>query len=280
MSVLLGVVVGVLAVRLLVGSAHELLHAPALEQTNHRGRSVPTSTGVLAIVAVVLVEGGRSLFGAFGVGSAPGDSARVLILVACVGFGLLGLFDDLAGTQTDHGFRGHVLALTHGRVTTGAVKMVGGAALAIVLVSVAAGSSASGVRVIADALVVALAANLANLFDRAPGRAIKVGLLAWVPFALIARAGSVGVAVAPVLGAFVGLLGDDLHERLMLGDAGANALGAALGLAVVLQCSTTTRSIVLAVLVVFSAASEWLSFGEVIERVGLLRRFDELGRGA
>jgi len=284
MSVLLGVVVGVLASRLLVRAGHDVLRAPALERANVRGRAVPTAMGVLAVLAVVLIEAGRSLFGAFGVGNAPGDTARLLVLLACIGFGLLGLFDDLAGAPGDQGFRGHLLALAHGRITTGLVKIVGGGALAVILVSAGqaatSGTADAGARVVADALLVALAANLANLFDRAPGRTIKISLLAWVPLALVARADSVGVAVAPVVGAFAGLLGDDLHERLMLGDAGSNVIGAVLGLAVVLECAPATRTIVLVVLAAFTLASELLSFSRVIERVSVLRRLDELGRGA
>ncbi|HEV7526105.1 MAG TPA: hypothetical protein VGP92_14130 [Acidimicrobiia bacterium] len=279
MSVLLGFVVGLLTLRLLVGAAHDLLRTPFLERANHRGRTVPTAIGVLAVLTVVFVEAGRSFFGAFGIGDAPGDSARLLVVLAAVGFGLLGLVDDLAGTQAYEGFRGHLRALAHGRVTTGAVKMIGGGAVAIVLVSVER-TRVSGAQMLADAVLVALAANLTNLFDRAPGRAIKVGLLAWIPLALIARADSVGVAIAPAIGAFAGLLGDDLHERLMLGDTGSNVIGAVLGLGVVLECSPTTRIVVLAVLIAFTLASELVSFSAVIQRVGMLRRIDELGRGA
>ena len=279
MSVVLGVVVGVMAVRLLVGASRDLLHSPALERPNRDGRALPTATGVLAVAAVVLIEAGRSVFGAFGVGHARGDTVRVLVLLACVGFGLLGMLDDLAGTHADHGFRGHLGALAHGRVTTGVVKIVGGGALAVVLVS-ADRAGVSGARVVTDALLVALAANLTNLFDRAPGRAIKVGVAAWVPLAVMARGDSVGVAIAPVIGAFVGLLGDDLHQRLMLGDAGSNVIGAVLGLAVVLECGPTVRSVVLVVLVVLTLVSELVSFSRVIDRVGVLRRLDDLGRGA
>jgi UDP-N-acetylmuramyl pentapeptide phosphotransferase/UDP-N-acetylglucosamine-1-phosphate transferase len=279
-TILLGFVVGALAVRLLAGAGRELLRAPALERPNHRGRTVPTAMGVLAVLAVVMVEAGRSLFGAFGVGNAPGATPRFAVLLACVGFGMLGLFDDVVGSNDDHGFRGHLGALvSQGRITTGLVKTVGGGALAVVLVSTSR-PGLSGVRVVSDALLVALAANLTNLLDRAPGRAIKVGLLAWVPLALVARTDSVGIAVAPVVGAFAGLIGDDLHERLMLGDAGSNVIGAVLGLGVVLECSPATRTVVLLVLGALTVASELVSFSRVIERVPPLRRLDELGRGA
>ncbi|HET9730826.1 MAG TPA: hypothetical protein VFR41_15450 [Acidimicrobiia bacterium] len=277
MSVLLGVVVGFLALRVILLVSSEILDAPVLSRRNFRERQVTTAAGIAAVLAVLGVEATRSLLGAFGFGDEPGTNvARTLVLFACVGFGLLGLLDDLLGTDADRGFRGHLLALVHGRLTTGVVKIVGGAALALVLVG-AGGNLVSGKRVVADALIVALSANALNLFDRAPGRAIKVGLLAWVPIALVAGTDAVGVAIAPVIGAFVGLAPEDLREHVMLGDTGAYVLGAVLGLAVVLDLGRGPRNGVLLALVLLTLVAEFVSFTRVIDRTPLLRQLDRWG---
>jgi UDP-N-acetylmuramyl pentapeptide phosphotransferase/UDP-N-acetylglucosamine-1-phosphate transferase len=277
-SVLLGIVVGLLAVRFLVVAGRDILDAPALQRTNYRGRPLPTAAGIFAILAVLVVEAGRSTFGAFGIGDEPGLSLeRPLVLFACIGFGLLGFVDDLLGTEQDRGFKGHLRALAHGRLTTGLLKIVGGAAIAFVIVGLG-GDLVSGKRLVADAVLIALAANLGNLFDRAPGRVIKVGLVAWVPLAFVAAGDAIGVALAPVIGAFLGLFGDDLHERLMLGDTGANVLGGVLGLACVLELGRGARNVVLVGLVVLTLAAEFVSFSRVIERVPALRSLDTLGR--
>ena len=277
MIVVLGLVVGLLTVRLLVMCGRELLEAPALQRRNFRDRPLPTAAGLLVVLAVLVVEAGRATLGAFGLGDEPGRNfARPLVLFACLGFGLLGLIDDLLGTGGDSGFRGHLRALREGRVTTGSIKIFGGAAVALVLASNV--PFVSGRRLLTDAVLIALAANLANLLDRAPGRAVKVGLLAWIPIALVARGDPVGIAIAPVIGAFCGLLGDDLRERVMLGDTGANVLGAVLGLAVVLDVGRGPRNFVLIGLILLTIAAEMLSFSAVIARVPILRRLDAAGR--
>ncbi len=275
--VILGLVVGLLTVRLFVIGGRDVLEAPVLQRVNFRGRPLPTAAGLLVVIAALVVEAGRGTLGAFGLGDKPGlNIARPLVLFACFGFGLLGLIDDLLGTEGDRGFRGHLRALFAGRVTTGSIKIFGGAAVALVLASNV--STVSGRRLLADAVLIALAANLANLLDRAPGRAIKVGLLAWVPIAFVAGADAVGIAIAPVIGAFCGLLNDDLREHLMLGDTGANVLGAVLGLAVVLDVGRGPRNFVLIGLILLTVAAEVVSFSAVIERVPILRRFDAIGR--
>lgn len=278
MTVLLGIVVGALLVRVLVMACRDMLRSPVLQRRNYRDRMVPTAGGLLAVFAVLGVEAGRLVLGAVGVGDGPGENlARTMVVLTCTGFALIGLFDDVLGDDRDRGVRGHTGALGSGRVTTGVVKFGAGAALALVVVSFSAVAS-SAAQYFCDAALVALAANLANLFDCAPGRCIKVGLLAWIPLAIAAGTDVVGVAIAPVVGAFAGLIGDDLHEHLMLGDTGAYALGGALGIAVVLECATTTRVIVLVVLLALTAASEFVSFGDVITKTPGLRQLDGLGR--
>lgn len=278
MAVVLGWIVGFIAVRFMLLTGRDMLASPTLARENYRGRTLATAGGLFLVMAVLLVEAGRSGLGAFDVGDPPGlNPARPLVLFAAFGFGLLGFMDDVLGSE-DRGFKGHIRALTQGRLTTGMLKLIGGAAIALVLAS--APGFVTGKRVIADALLIALAANLGNLFDRAPGRVIKVSLVCYIPIAIVAGTGAVGIAAAPVVGATAGLLPEELRERLMLGDTGANVLGGLLGLLVVLECGRTVRNVVLVVLVVLNLASELVSFSKVIERVPPLRWLDHLGRTA
>jgi UDP-N-acetylmuramyl pentapeptide phosphotransferase/UDP-N-acetylglucosamine-1-phosphate transferase len=201
---------------------------------------------------------------------------RILTLAAVVGFGLLGLLDDLAGSGGDgRGFAGHLRALAQGRLTTGGTKLLGGGALGVVV------CAPLGARIgplLVDALLVALAANLGNLLDRAPGRTTKVALLAAAVLAVASGFDEELLGVAVVAGAALALLGADLGERLMLGDTGANALGAALGFGVVTTASREARLATAVTLLALNLASEAVSFSTVIDRVPALRALDRLGR--
>jgi len=268
---------GVAAAVLLERAAAPVLAAPALQRENYRGRRLATAGGIVIVLAVLVVEAARTALAEFGVGEELSDSLlRSMVLFACFAFAFLGLIDDLLGTSGERGFAGHLRALAHGRLTTGAMKLFGGGVVAIVLT--AAPGEVSGRRLLADAALVALAANLGNLLDRAPGRTIKVALVAYVPVALAAGTSPVGLALAPVLGAGAGLLRPDLRERLMLGDTGANLLGAVLGLGVVLETSRPVRTAVLVALVLLNLASEKVSFSRVIAATPVLRYLDEMGR--
>jgi len=277
MTVVVALLVGFVTVRFLRVASSDILRAPALQRENFRGVTLPTAGGIFIVLALLIVEGGRAVLGALGVGSETGLTlARSEVLFAVFGFGFLGLVDDLVAVGNDRGFRGHLGALRNGRVTTGLLKLVGGVCVAVVLV--ATPGFKSGRTLLVDGVLIALAANLGNLLDRAPGRTIKAAFVVYVPLAIVLGVGPTGVAIAVVMGAAFGLFGDDLRERLMLGDTGANALGAALGFGVVLTTATGTRIAVLVVVALLNVASEVVSFSRVIERVPPLRGIDRLGR--
>jgi UDP-N-acetylmuramyl pentapeptide phosphotransferase/UDP-N-acetylglucosamine-1-phosphate transferase len=268
--------VGAAGGRLAWLATRSLFAAPALRRTNWRGRDVATAAGVLLPLVLLLVEAGRAVAAAAGTGRPGTTAGRLLVLTAALGFTLLGAVDDLVGTPDDRGFRGHFRALRHGRATTGLLKLVGGTALALAVVGPAAGRSLG--RLLADAALVALAANLANLLDRAPGRAVKVAAVALVVLAVAARRREPLDGVAVVTGAALGLAPDDLGERLMLGDAGANALGGVLGLGVVLATSPGTRTATLVGVAALNLVGELVSFSRVIDAVPPLRALDRAGR--
>ncbi len=180
-------------------------------------------------------------------------------------------------------------------MTTGAVK-IGGIGATGVLASGLLGGAPLDVAV--NAGLIAGGANLLNLFDLRPGRAIKVAALAGGLLAAASRPGSAGKAghgpvtagpatAGPVpgavlagipLGAGLALAGEDLGERAMLGDAGANALGAMLGAAAAASLPRGTRVAVLAGIIALTAASEKVSFTKVIQRTPPLHWLDMLGR--
>ena len=241
-------------------------------RTNHRGEPVTLLEGPAvaagAIAGVLAQAGLASMTGAAGRRRASWRWTAALA-IGGAGAAAFGAYDDLAGSGDRRGFRGHLGALRHGEVTTGAVKLGGIGATGIVSAALAGGSPAD---VVLNAGLVAGGANLLNLFDLRPGRAIKVAVASG---ALIGAAGQEGVA-AP-LAAALALLPEDLRERAMLGDAGANALGAMLG-ASAARLSRPARIALLAVIAGLTAASEKVSFTKVIERTPALHWLDMLGR--
>jgi hypothetical protein len=66
---------------------------------------------------------------------------------------------------------------------------------------------------------------------------------------------------------------------LMLGDTGANALGAMVGYEL-LFASPSVRLVIAGIVIAVNLAGELVSFSDVIERVAPLRAFDRLGRRA
>jgi UDP-N-acetylmuramyl pentapeptide phosphotransferase/UDP-N-acetylglucosamine-1-phosphate transferase len=271
--------VGFLAARLTWLAARPWFAQPALLRPNYRNQLIPTAAGLVFPLALFAVEGGRSVAAAMGVGDDPGiDGPRLLTLLIVSGYCLLGAIDDVAGSGEYRGFRGHLLALAAGRVTTGLFKLVGGAAVALVAVSPLAGESLG--RLLADAALVALCANAGNLLDRAPGRAGKVSLLAFAALAVATGADAALSGVAVVAGVAAALLRDDLREHLMLGDAGANPLGAAIGLGLVLTVAPDTRNAVLFGVLALNLLGELVSFSRVIDAVPPLRALDRMGRAA
>jgi hypothetical protein len=281
-TVVLGVVCGFLAAQLIWRMSAGLFKSVVLQRPNYRSHYLPTGAGIVIALAVAIVEGGRAVAAAAGIGDVTGPGvARTVILGGVFGFAALGFVDDVLGGDAERGWRAHLRALAAGRLSAGGVKLFGGGMLALMLVS-AAGSTASGgggvLRLAADGALVALAANLGNAFDRAPGRTIKVSLVAWVVLTVAAAGGAAGVALGPVMGAALGLLPGDLGERLMLGDAGANALGAALGLGAVLALGPGARLVLAVVLLVLNVAADVVSFSQVIRSTPALDRLDRLGR--
>jgi len=300
-ALLLGVAIPWLGMRMLVPSLSE---SPSATSPNYCGRPVFYGLGI----AWLIWAGSAIVGGVVASGTGTMQTLAVLTLagpLALVAFAL-GVVDDAYGTSSTRGFKGHLKAMLGGRLTTGGLKLVGiGTACLVVSLVVGQvapwGADGSGptfarrlVGVLVAGAAIALTSNLVNLMDLRPGRALKsysvLAVLGAVvcPIGLRHLAGASGqpaIVVVEMLALAVFAVGPvvatwryDLGERGMLGDAGANPMGAVAGLLIVAGLPLWALLGYFAVVLGLNLASERVSFSQVIESNRALRWLDTLGR--
>lgn len=271
--------------------------------TNYRGRRVFLGLGVVWLVWAGCAIVAGTVFGSWLSAVATGALLTLAGPFALVAFAL-GMVDDALGSGETRGFRGHVRAMLSGRLTTGGLKLVGIGVASLVVARVLADVSPwgagwrDGIEVLLPtalaAAALALTSNLVNLTDLRPGRALKVysvlavAGVAGVVFGLgpvalqfvPARAPLVELAVLGImlLGPVVALWRYDLGEQGMLGDAGANAMGAVAGTFIVAGLPLWGLIAYTLTVLGLNLLSERISFSALIESTPPLRWLDSLGR--
>lgn len=289
------------------------------ERTNFHGVTVSLRGGVAMAGASVASAA---------VASALSDQPRAALggVVASLGGGLAGYIDDVDqgahdGGKVAKGLKGHLGALAHGQVTTGVIKIAGIGASALAASALVGSKATSMGGKVADlalnTVLIAGAANLANLLDLRPGRALKATVLVAAPLSYFscadaktpASGASVTSATASVTSgasgapsatpaapasasgasaqrllasglnaAAITALVEDLQETTMLGDTGANAAGALLGTSLAANDSRKLRLGAALGVVGLILASEKVSFSKVIAANPALNWLDQLWR--
>lgn len=267
------------------------IHAP--RQKNYRGKEVWHGLGVVWAIWILGAWIGSIIIGAL-VGYQPAwlimvNAALPLVMGAC----LFGMFDDWMGADAkEKGFRGHLRALAELRISTGALKFFG---IGLLTIFTAASitfpleaSIETVLTIFLKALVIALSANLINLLDLRPTRALKAysvgvliaGLMLITFLGKIWPAYSYFALVLFSLGPVFAIWKYDAGEQGMLGDAGANAMGAYLGFLLASALPLDGLLVTFAILAALNIASEFISFSKVIEKSKFLNFIDKLGRNA
>ncbi len=265
------------------------IKASQWERTNFHGVTVSLRGGVAMAGAAVASAA---------VASALSDQPRAALggVVASLGGGLAGYIDDVDqgahdGGKVAKGLKGHLGALAHGQVTTGVIKIAGIGASALAA-SALVGSKATSVGgKVADlalnTVLIAGTANLANLLDLRPGRALKATVLVATPLSYFSCAAAKTPAspasaqrllASGLNAAAITALVEDLQETTMLGDTGANAAGALLGTSLAANDSWKLRLGTTLGVVGLILASEKVSFSKVIAANPALNWLDQLWR--
>lgn len=267
------------------------IKASQWERTNFHGATVSLRGGVAMAGASVASAA---------VASALSDQPRAALggAVAALGGGVAGYIDDVDqgahdGGKVAKGLKGHLGALAHGQVTTGVIKIAGIGASALAA-SALVGSKATSVGgkaadLALNTVLIAGTANLANLLDLRPGRALKATVLVATPLSYFSCAAAKPEASASAASAqrllasglnaaAITALVEDLQETTMLGDTGANAAGALLGTSLAANDSWKLRLGATLGVVGLILASEKVSFSKVIAANPALNWLDQLWR--
>lgn len=236
---------------------------------NYKLEMIPTSVGIVFVFVQVITLGLMEIVLGFN------DNFFLVYLLGFIFIGFLGLLDDLIGNKYIKGLRGHIKALFHGEITTGALKAIFGFFISLVTSSIL---STSFVDFVINTFVIGLFTNFINLFDLRPGRAAKM----FIFLAIILLIANINNKYAYIIWSFFGILipyiNLDLKARAMMGDVGSNTLGYTLGVFAVTSFHITGKLIILILLVIFHILSEKVSFSKVIENNRFLKFLDMIGR--
>ena len=242
---------------------------------NYRGTRVPILLGACFTGFLVLVVGLSTFWSWLVTGHlATEQGTLVWILIGIVAVFAAGLYDDFRPSRT-RGLVNQISLAVRGTVTSGVIKMlviVGASAFVAWMIGARGWRLALGVPVMSGC------ANLWNLLDVKPGRALKafipavvgVGVAAGGLFsAILAFPSAAGGAVALWL---------DLLEWAMLGDGGSNVLGFAVGAGLLLSVPTGGLAVALVVILLLHVLAETVTLSRTIEATPPLRWLDRLGR--
>lgn len=252
------------------------------QRLNFEGRDVANSGGLALIVPLLVAVGCAPVTGRL----------ALMVCAAALAFAALGWLDDRFGNRAVGGFKGHFGSLLRGKLTTGAVKALGGAAVALVVAaelhsgwgpvtrSPAAMAGWAG-RIMLSAALIALAANGVNLLDLRPLRGLKGYSLAAAPLWIwgLGAPGYLPVEAALgsllAAGAVYGLF--EARRKVMLGDAGANLLGATAGFAAAARLDWPGQAVCVALLLALHLYSEKHSISTWIQAHPWVDRVDRWG---
>lgn len=260
---------GWLLCRLMVKAVMNMITGAGFVRPNYRGDEIPVGVGLVFFLSALAVYTAAFIF-------LPADLQGKLfgLLLALGCFTLLGLIDDVWGSRTVTGLKGHLLSLCRGRLTTGGLKAAGGGVAGLLL----AASAGHWTMIPLNALLIALSVNSVNLVDLRPGRAGKVFLVLWLGLLAAMPGSEEMILTAVVAGALLAYLPCDLKARAMMGDTGSNALGATLGMAAVWLLDTPYKAAYLLLLIAFHLFTEKYSLTRIIAGNPLLNYLDKLGR--
>jgi UDP-N-acetylmuramyl pentapeptide phosphotransferase/UDP-N-acetylglucosamine-1-phosphate transferase len=240
----------------------------SLIKPNYAKEPIISSYGIISFAYIAATVGVLMLLG-----YAPMREGKLYLSVMAAMWAL-GILDDIFGSREVGGFKGHFKKLIYERkLTTGAVKAIGGG-----IVGIVAGwfiSDGEIIRWIPAALIIPLSANILNLVDLRPGRAVAVFFLGLGVTYIGAHGGlaapSIVGAIAIVTAAW-GIV--DSRGRAMMGDSGSNALGAALGVTIALNTGLIFQIVAIVVIIAIHLYSEKHSISKLIDGNFVLRAID------
>lgn len=247
---------------------------PAMARSNYRGIKLNPVLGLVVALSAAWVIAWSLVARAVGDRWEPRFGQYVWLLVA----GLLvvgaGAIDDMSSSPV-RGLRGHLGSTLRGRPTTGALKIAAGIA-AGVLVVIGLPNRPPADLVI-GVIVVAASANLWNDLDVVPGRAGKFFMFPAVVLPFVGSTSVPQVVLFVVLFGEVAVLGMDLRERGMLGDAGSNFLGFVIGAALYGTLDGVGLAVAAVLVVGLNLVAETIGFSRIVDATPPLRWFDRLG---